>query len=71
MYLAVLTVVLGEAASFGSVALLGYTLALWLVFHLFVTLYEEPGLAARFGPAYGAYRRAVPRWIPRRPVPKY
>ena len=71
MYVAVLEVVVGEAAGFGSVALLGYAVALWLVFHLFVTLYEEPGLAARFGLAYEAYRRAVPRWIPRPPVPKY
>jgi protein-S-isoprenylcysteine O-methyltransferase Ste14 len=37
-------------------------------FHLFVTGYEERTLARRFGPDYLAYRRAVPRWIPRRPA---
>ena len=68
MYVAVTTVVLGEALLFGSVALLGYAVAIWVVFHLFVTLYEEPGLHARFGAAYDAYRTAVPRWIPRRPA---
>ena len=68
MYLAVTTVVLGEALLFGSVALLGYAVALWVVFHLFVTLYEEPGLHARFGAVYDAYRASVPRWIPRRPA---
>jgi hypothetical protein len=36
-------------------------------FHLFVTGYEERTLARRFGPDYLAYRRAVPRWIPRKP----
>ena len=33
-----------------------------------VTGYEERTLARRFGPDYLAYRRAVPRWIPRRPA---
>jgi len=71
MYVAVLTVVVGEAAVFGSAALLVYAAALWLTFHLFVTLYEEPGLRARFGASYDAYLTRVPRWIPRRPVPQY
>jgi len=69
MYVAVTTVVLGEALLFGSAALLAYAVAMWVVFHLFVTLYEEPGLHARFGPVYDAYRASVPRWIPRRPAP--
>src|ERR1700748_3440987 len=30
--------------------------------------YEERTLARRFGPAYLEYRRAVPRWIPRKPA---
>lgn len=68
MYVAVTTVVLGEALLFGSVGLVVYAVALWLVFHLFVTLYEEPGLHRRFGQEYDAYRAAVPRWIPRRPT---
>ena len=71
MYVAVTTVVLGEALLFGSPALLAYAAGLWVVFHLFVTLYEEPGLRARFGPSYEAYLRTVPRWIPRRLVPPY
>ena len=71
MYVAVLAIVLGEAVLFGSVALLSYAIALWLLFHLFVTLYEEPTLRARFGPSYDAYRAVVPRWIPRGLVPPY
>jgi protein-S-isoprenylcysteine O-methyltransferase Ste14 len=67
IYLAALLVVLGEAALFGSLRLLAYAGVLAACFHLFVTGYEEPALRRRFGPAYLAYRHAVPRWIPRRP----
>ena len=42
--------------------------AMAFCFHLFVTGYEERTLARRFGPAYLEYRRAVPRWIPRKPA---
>jgi hypothetical protein len=62
-----LLVVLGEAGLFGSPRLLAYAGAMAACFHLFVTGYEEPALRRRFGPGYLAYRRAVPRWIPRRP----
>jgi protein-S-isoprenylcysteine O-methyltransferase Ste14 len=33
--------------------------------HWWVTRVEEPRLASRFGTAYRAYLRSVPRWIPR------
>jgi protein-S-isoprenylcysteine O-methyltransferase Ste14 len=69
IYLAALLVVLGEAGLFGSLRLLAYAGVLAACFHLFVTGYEEPALRRRFGPAYLAYRHAVPRWIPRRPHP--
>jgi protein-S-isoprenylcysteine O-methyltransferase Ste14 len=62
MYDGVLAVVLGEAWLFGSGALLGYAVGIFVVVHLFVVLYEERALAARFGEQYEAYRRAVPRW---------
>jgi protein-S-isoprenylcysteine O-methyltransferase Ste14 len=66
MYAGVLCVLLGEAALFQSVALLTYT-AVWFLFvNLFVILYEEPALRARFGASYEQYRRSVGRWIPRR-----
>jgi protein-S-isoprenylcysteine O-methyltransferase Ste14 len=56
----------GEALLFGSP-----DLAIWLaVFFaanaLWFPLVEEPGLVRRFGRDYEEYRRAVPRWIPRR-----
>jgi protein-S-isoprenylcysteine O-methyltransferase Ste14 len=34
--------------------------------HWWVTRIEEPRLRRRFGAAYEAYLRRVPRWIPRR-----
>jgi protein-S-isoprenylcysteine O-methyltransferase Ste14 len=57
----------GEAWLFASPRLLAYAAAMAFCFHLFVTGYEERTLARRFGPAYLEYRRAVPRWIPRKP----
>jgi len=41
----------------------------WLLFHLFVVLYEEPALEATFGPDYVDYCRRTPRWLPRWTVP--
>jgi len=64
MYVAVISAVLGEALAFGSDALVAYAGFLAIAFHLFVVLYEEPTLTARFGASYEDYRRRVPRWLP-------
>jgi protein-S-isoprenylcysteine O-methyltransferase Ste14 len=65
MYLAILSIVAGEAFLLGQGALLGYTLVLWCVFHLFVVWYEEPSLRRRYGREYESYCVAVRRWWPR------
>jgi len=65
MYVAVLAIILGQALLLGSVALLEYGAFVWLMFHLFVLVYEEPTLRGAFGSDYEAFRAAVPRWIPR------
>jgi len=62
MYNGVVALLLGEAWLFGSVALVEYAGAVFVAFHLFVVLYEEPTLAARFGDSYREYRKHVPRW---------
>ena len=67
MYLAVFLVVAGEALMFLSVPLLLYLGAVALIVTLFVIGYEEPTLTERFGDEYIAYRRRVPRWLPRWP----
>lgn len=65
MYVAVLTMVVGQALWFGSVAVLVYAAALWVGFTAFVMGYEEPTLRRRYGVEYETYCRCVRRWIPR------
>ena len=65
MYIAVLSVIVGQGLLFGSAPVLRYALVVAAGFHLFVLLHEEPSLRSRFGPEYEAYCRAVRRWIPR------
>lgn len=66
MITAVLAVLAGEAALVGSVPLLAWCAAFFVVNHAWFVLHEEPGLERRFGDQYRAYRRNVPRWLPRR-----
>ena len=69
MYVGVLSVVLGQALLFGAPVVAEYAVVAFAFFHLFVLLYEEPTLGAKFGDSYARYRRSVPRWLPRRPAP--
>jgi len=64
MYVGVLLTAVGHSFWFGSFWLAGYALFLWLVFHGFVTFYEEPHLHKTFGTTYEQYCKAVPRWMP-------
>ena len=61
----VLTVLLGEAALFGSLPLLVWFGAVFALNAIYFPLVEEPGLRERFGEDYDAYRANVPRWLPR------
>ena len=65
MYLAVLSIVVGQGLLFGSERVLAYALIVFLAFHAFVVLYEEPTLRDSFGVEYEAFFKAVPRWLPR------
>ena len=65
MYVAVVSVILGQGILFGDGRLLVYGGLLWLAFHAFVLAYEEPVLAESFGAQYEDFRANVPRWIPR------
>ena len=64
MYVGMVLFNLGWAALLRSTGVAEYALALWLGFHLFVWLVEEPGLRLRFGTDYETYCRAVRRWLP-------
>lgn len=65
MYVAVVALILGQAALFADARLLVYAAAVWLGFHLFVLIYEEPTLRSAFPEDYAAFTAAVPRWRPR------
>lgn len=60
-----LAVIWGEALYFGVLGIVLYALLASLAGYLVVTRVEEPELSERFGAEYEAYRRRVPRWLPR------
>ena len=65
MYIAVVSTIVGQALILGNGALLEYGGFVWLLFHAFVLIYEEPTLQESFGSEYNAYCNGVRRWIPR------
>jgi protein-S-isoprenylcysteine O-methyltransferase Ste14 len=65
MYVAVVSVILGQGLVLADARVIGYAAAIWTVFHLFVLGYEEPALRRSFGAEYERYRASVPRWVPR------
>ena len=65
MYVAVVTILLGQCVLFASTTLLIYTLLVWAAMATFVRWYEEPVLATRYGQQYEDYRRNVRAWWPR------
>lgn len=65
MYVGIFAINLGHFLWFGYWNLLTYTFIVFLAFHTFVILYEEPTLQRKFGAAYEEYCKRVPRWIPR------
>ena len=64
MYVACVSVLTGEAIFFESAALLIYALVLFLFFHIWILIYEEPTLRGKFGASYEEYCRKVSRWLP-------
>lgn len=65
MYVGVLAVIFGQALWFGSAPVLAYGGLVWLAFHVFVLLYEEPVLRRRYGAQFATYCAGVRRWLPR------
>ena len=66
MYLAVASIIVGQALLLGQLILLPYAALFGLAVWAFVRWYEEPTLLRQFGAEYDEYRRAVPGWWPRR-----
>jgi protein-S-isoprenylcysteine O-methyltransferase Ste14 len=65
IYIAVVAVIFGQALLFGDSRLLLYGALLWLFFHVWVVVIEEPALEQTFCAEYRRFRTNVPRWIPR------
>jgi protein-S-isoprenylcysteine O-methyltransferase Ste14 len=65
MYLAVASIIGGQALLFRSVPVLWWLLVFMATVWTFVRIYEEPALTEQFGASYRRYRAAVPGWWPR------
>ena len=65
MYVAVTALVVGQGLLFARIGILLYGAVLWLCFHIFVIVYEEPTLRRTFGASFERYLANVPRWVPR------
>ena len=64
MYVGGWLTIVGVALILRSTGIAALSLAAVACAHLFVILYEEPTLTAKFGATYDQYRATVPRWIP-------
>jgi protein-S-isoprenylcysteine O-methyltransferase Ste14 len=65
IYVAVTSLIVGQALVFGDVGLLEYGLGVWAFFYIWVLAIEEPVLRAKFGAEYQDFCAHVRRWIPR------
>ena len=65
MYLGLLVAMAGEAVLFGSVAVLVWAVAFWILTASFVHWYEEPTLVREYAGEYEEYRHNVHAWLPR------
>ncbi len=67
MYVGAITLMVGSGLVLDAPSVFGVALAALFFSNLFVIFVEEPGLAARFGETYLAYKRATNRWLPALP----
>ena len=64
MYVAVVSLILGQALVLGNLQVFVYGSCVWLAMHMFVLAYEEPTLRRTFAQQYADFCSHVPRWIP-------
>jgi protein-S-isoprenylcysteine O-methyltransferase Ste14 len=62
MYLSVLIILLSWAIVFKSIPVFIYAGIVFVCFHFFVQLFEEPSLRKKFGKPYQDYYNSIPRW---------
>lgn len=63
MYVGVVLILIGEAVFFQSIELGFYSLFVFIGFHIFAILVEEPRLKRDFGTEYKRYCEKVRRWV--------
>jgi protein-S-isoprenylcysteine O-methyltransferase Ste14 len=71
MALGFLAMLLGLSLALASPAVGVYALVVAAAVHALIVRREEPALRARFGAAWDAYAREVPRWVPRLRLPSF
>ncbi|NOH11278.1 MAG: isoprenylcysteine carboxylmethyltransferase family protein [Chloroflexi bacterium] len=64
MHSGVFTVLYGEGLLLGSLPIIYFVTAVFVLHWVYIPFSEERGLEARFGEEYLEYKRNVPRWIP-------
>jgi len=63
MYIGVILILAGEALFFLSSYLLIYLLLIFIAFHIFILLHEEPRMKKVFKDEYDDYYKKVKRWL--------
>ena len=64
MYVFVALALVGEAMILETTILVLFAALVVTILHLWVVMYEEPGLKRRFGTSYERYCDRVRRWLP-------
>ena len=65
IYVGLIAIIIGEALILGDERMLVYAAILWLFFHVWVLVIEEPTLGSSFGDEFATFKANVPRWLPR------
>jgi protein-S-isoprenylcysteine O-methyltransferase Ste14 len=65
IYVGLVAIAFGEALILGNDRLVAYAAILWLFFHFWVLVIEEPTLERSFGDEFANFKANVPRWLPR------
>lgn len=63
--LGVILTLWGEAVLMSNTVMFAYAAVFTWCIHFWVVFFEEPALVERLGGEYRAYKKNVPRWLPR------
>ena len=63
IYLGTVVAGFGAGVALESVVVVGYSVLLWVVYHVLTVYKEEPALREKLGERYEEYCEDVPRWV--------